>query len=158
MISGAITWHFFPSIALNIGTAQLLNPKGYPDKIFARIDSASVSVQVWSLLWGHIEVGSVALNGFRLYLTQLDARRNNWTFTPPKGIASTPHVTPPKHEQSDEHEISKATPQQASKPIPFSIRRVRVNHAYVSYTNLATHQHYVLKQVRSYDNFWCMTV
>lgn len=141
-ITGTISWHFFPTLGIKIGPATLSNPVGYHQKTFASIQNASVSVHLWPLLSGHIVVGTVSLNGFKLNLVQ-GTNNNNWTFT-----QKSASIASPAHNQSHAVKSVTQTKQSTSSPLALTIHQINITNAKVTYQNKATHHQYVLNNFR----------
>jgi AsmA protein len=88
-LSGDLKLSVFPWLALETGSASLSDAPGFGDEPFVSIQQARVSVRVWPLLRGQVEVGTVALTSPRIRLITDSTGRNNWADLGEKGD-STP--------------------------------------------------------------------
>lgn len=74
-IPGQLSWQFWPSLGVSMGRTEA-RIAGQKD-LFAAINTASVSVSVWPLLFGQVEMDGVALDGLELNLKKT-ADGANW--------------------------------------------------------------------------------
>lgn len=77
-LAGDLKLSVFPWIALETGAATLSDAPGFGDEPFVSIESARVSVRLWPLLRGHLEVGKVTLKGARIRVITDASGRENW--------------------------------------------------------------------------------
>ena len=77
-LTGDLKLSVIPWIALETGAATLSDAPGFGDEPFVSIESARVSVRLWPLLRGKLEVGKVALKGARIRLITDASGRENW--------------------------------------------------------------------------------
>jgi uncharacterized protein involved in outer membrane biogenesis len=98
-LEGELGLDLFPCCALSLGPARLGNPEGFPDDSFARVRTASVSIELWPLLLRReVRLGTTRIEGLELHLLRLEDGRGNWSFTPipseePAGSAPEPADT-----------------------------------------------------------------
>ncbi|UXI00319.1 AsmA family protein [Photobacterium sp. TY1-4] len=77
VISGDLSWRFFPSIGLALGKTEFRNPDGFAEPNLVQISSAELSVSVLPLLSRHLEIGNVRLEDSRVFIqTRLDGISN----------------------------------------------------------------------------------
>src|SRR5699024_8244334 len=77
-IPGEIDLSVFPWLGVSIGKVTVANGSGFGDQPLAEIDSAQVRVKLLPLLHKQVEIGTVALNGLKLYLARNAKGRTNW--------------------------------------------------------------------------------
>ncbi|HEY6645002.1 AsmA family protein [Povalibacter sp.] len=77
-LSGDLKLSVFPWIALETGAASLSERQGFGDEPFVSIDGARLSVRLWPLLRGQLEIGNVKLQGARIRLITDEQGRENW--------------------------------------------------------------------------------
>jgi AsmA protein len=77
-LSGELKLSVFPWVAIETGPASLADAPGFGDEPFVAINDARVSVRLWPLLRGKIEVGTVTLDSPRIRLITDANGRNNW--------------------------------------------------------------------------------
>lgn len=77
-LNGDLKLSFFPWLALETGAASLSDAPGFGDEPFVSIEAARVSVRLWPLLRGKLEVGKVTLSGARIRLVTDEKGRDNW--------------------------------------------------------------------------------
>ncbi|MBS93431.1 MAG: hypothetical protein CL799_03150 [Chromatiales bacterium] len=78
-IDGELSLKTFPCCGVRLGSLSLSNPPGFPDKPFASIDSAAVSVQVLPLILSQeLHVGQVELAGLDLQMISRADGVTNW--------------------------------------------------------------------------------
>lgn len=75
---GNIKLSIFPWLGAEIGPMSLSNASGFGNVPFASINETDVHVRFWPLLRGHIEVGTIKLDGLDLDLERDANGRNNW--------------------------------------------------------------------------------
>ena len=75
---GDIKLSIFPWLGAEIGPMSLSNASGFGNAPFASINETDVHVRFWPLLRGHIEVGTIKLDGLDLDLERDANGRNNW--------------------------------------------------------------------------------
>lgn len=77
VISGDLSWQFFPSIGLALGKTEFRNPAGFAEPNLVQIGSAELSVSVLPLLSNHLEIGNISLQDSRVFIqTRLDGSSN----------------------------------------------------------------------------------
>lgn len=90
-IEGDIKLSLFPRIGLEVEQVSLSDQQS-PQR-FASINSARVAVAVWPLLWNHLVVDHVAVNGFKIWLRRDEEGGSNFTDLLHRSILfSTPSV------------------------------------------------------------------
>jgi AsmA protein len=78
-LSGDLKLSVFPWIALETGPASLSEAPGFGDEPFVSIQDARVSVRLWPLLRGAVEVGKITLTQPRIRLITDSTGRTNWS-------------------------------------------------------------------------------
>jgi AsmA protein len=78
-ISGDVSLHIFPWLAVEIGEAELGNAPGFGDEAFAAFDSVTLSVRLLPLFSGELVVGTAAIDGLVLNLEARDNGTDNWS-------------------------------------------------------------------------------
>src|SRR5690606_7835039 len=77
-LEGDLSLSVFPWLALQTGPASLADAPGFGDEPFVAIQGARLSVRVWPLLRGKVEVGTVTLDSPQIRLITDANGRNNW--------------------------------------------------------------------------------
>lgn len=78
-INGDISWSFFPWIGLKVHDVSVDNQPGFEPKIFAKLNTADVSVKFMPLLSGKIEADKIIFQGLQLNLITNQDGSNNWS-------------------------------------------------------------------------------
>ena len=86
-IPGELGWQFWPSLGVSLGRTEARLPG--EEELFAGIDSASVSVAVWPLLFGNVQMDGVTLDGLEVNLVET-ADGANWDKIGPQDGADKP--------------------------------------------------------------------
>jgi AsmA protein len=77
-LDGDLSFSVFPTIHIGVGPASISNAQGFGPAPMAKIGGADLSVSLWPLLLGRVEIAKARLAGLELNLAR-DARgRNNW--------------------------------------------------------------------------------
>lgn len=79
-IDGKVAASFFPSLAVAVSNVGLSNPPGFRGKELARLGALQVSLKIFPLLAGRVEVDSFKLVDPVIALEVNAQGRNNWTF------------------------------------------------------------------------------
>jgi AsmA protein len=96
MLEGNLKLSVFPWIALELGSASLGNPPGFPVEPFVAFKHASVRVKLAPLLAKRLEVGRVELDGLDLKLLKNKEGKGNWAgFGRSEGAAPAPDAETP---------------------------------------------------------------
>lgn len=144
-IPGKISWSLYPNIGFQLGKVSINNPKGYPSTPFASIQSAKVSIELFPLLSKDISINTVSLFGAHVNLVQLSQTRNNWTFGKQVSANNSKPVESSKSTVSTSKKES-ATPvakeQSAHSISKFSMDKLDIQNATVSFDDKVTGQHY----------------
>ncbi len=77
-LDGDLKLSVFPWLALEFGPASLSDAPGFGDEPFVALQHARLSVRLWPLLGGRVEIGSVTLEGMNVRLVTDADGRNNW--------------------------------------------------------------------------------
>ncbi|WP_101674789.1 AsmA family protein [Alloalcanivorax mobilis] len=122
-IPGELAWQFWPSLGVSMGRteARIANQQA----LFAAIDSASVSVSVWPLLFGQVQMDGVQLDGLELNLEET-ADGANWEQIGPRDKSP---------ETAQEEPASEEPADSGSMEIPLTIPSVVVSNGQVRYRN-----------------------
>ncbi len=81
-IDGALTWRVLPRIAVVADRLVLGNAAWGSRKEMARVGHAAFELELWPLLQGDVEIGSVELDGVDLLLETDRNGEGNWVFAP----------------------------------------------------------------------------
>jgi len=122
-IPGELDWQFWPTLGVSLGRTEARLP-GEED-LFAAIDSASVGVALWPLLFGNVQMDGVTLDGLELNLVET-ADGGNWEKIGPQDGAAdeaTPEQPAPEQEEG------------GAMDIPVSIPSVAITNGQVRYRN-----------------------
>ncbi|EKF75421.1 hypothetical protein A11A3_03654 [Alcanivorax hongdengensis A-11-3] len=121
-IQGDLAWQFWPSLGVSLGKTEARI--GDDKDLFAALDHASVSVAVWPLLFGQVQMDGVTLAGLQVNLEE-DANGGNWeNIGSQSGAESTP-----------EESADTASSDSGSLDIPLTIPSVEVTDGKVRYRN-----------------------
>ncbi|MFM2480092.1 AsmA family protein [Celerinatantimonas sp. YJH-8] len=60
-IDGPISWQLLPSVGIELKDVKLMNPAGYPERPMAQLGELDLSLAVFPLLRGQLEIGNVTL-------------------------------------------------------------------------------------------------
>lgn len=124
-IPGQLEWSFWPSLGVTIGRteARLADEEA----LFAAIDNAHVSVAVWPLLFGEVNMDGVRLDGMNLNLVRT-AEGANWEqIGPADGTAPAQQKTA-RAPAGEEDTVT----------MPVSVPEVTVTNGRVSYRDSTT--------------------
>ncbi len=66
VIEGDLSWGFYPTLGISTGKVKILNPKGFNRDNLIAVNSVSVGINLLPLLTGNVELGKLALDGFKL--------------------------------------------------------------------------------------------
>jgi uncharacterized protein involved in outer membrane biogenesis len=69
---------FFPWVAVEAAHVTLGNPPGFQAEPFVSVERADVRVKLLPLLTGHVEIGTIVLEGARINLQRDAHQRGNW--------------------------------------------------------------------------------
>lgn len=77
VVSGDISWRFFPSIGFSLGKTEFRNPEGFAEPNMVQLESAELSVSVMPLFSRQLEIGNVSLHDGRVFIqTRKDGLSN----------------------------------------------------------------------------------
>ena len=82
-VDGEFSLHFgfpqgVPVVTVILGSASLSNAHGFSGRDFFRASKVSARVWLWPLLWGHLELDSIALEQPVIRLVRGDQGDANW--------------------------------------------------------------------------------
>lgn len=121
-IPGDLAWQFWPSLGVSLGRTEA-HIAG-EEELFAGINSASVGVAVWPLLFGQVEMDGVTLDGLEVNLVET-ADGANWEKIGPQDGAEE-ETTPAEEEQPGES---------GGMDIPLTIPSVAITDGKIRYRN-----------------------
>lgn len=98
-VDGDLSWSFFPSLGVKIGHVALSNPANFPDKTFAEVDSATLSVKLVPLFHGRVESSGITLQGMKLHLQKNAKGEVNWSFAKKVAAEAGTNSTEPQSTQ-----------------------------------------------------------
>lgn len=124
-IPGELAWQFWPTLGVSLGRteARIADQQA----LFAAIDSASVGVAVWPLLFGQVRMDGVTLDGLELNLVE-DATGGNWE-------QIGPQQENPEQQAQPEPEATEQESGSGGMDIPLTIPSVAVTNGQVRYLN-----------------------
>ena len=88
-LPGDIKLSVIPWVALELGPASLGNPPGFSDEPFLSFTHANVRVRLLPLLFKHLEIARVEVEGLDLRLRRNAAGRGNWQGVEPEPPAKS---------------------------------------------------------------------
>ncbi len=121
-IPGELAWQFWPSLGVSLGRTEARIAG--EEELFAGIDSASVSVAVWPLLFGQVEMDGVTLDGLEVNLVET-ADGANWEQIGPQDGAED-ETAPTGEEQTGDS---------GGMDIPVTIPSVAITDGKIRYRN-----------------------
>ena len=121
-IPGDLAWQFWPSLGVSLGRTEARIAG--EEELFAGINSASVGVAVWPLLFGQVEMDGVTLDGLEVNLVET-ADGANWEKIGPRDGAEE-ESTPAEEEQPGES---------GGMDIPLTIPSVAITDGKIRYRN-----------------------
>ena len=121
-IPGDLAWQFWPSLGVSLGRTEARIAG--EEELFAGINSASVGVAVWPLLFGQAEMDGVTLDGLEVNLVET-ADGANWEKIGPQDGAEE-ETTPAEEEQPGES---------GGMDIPLTIPSVAITDGKIRYRN-----------------------
>ena len=121
-IPGDLAWQFWPSLGVSLGRTEARIAG--EEELFAGINSASVGVAVWPLLFGQAEMDGVTLDGLEVNLVET-ADGANWEKIGPQDGAEE-ETAPTEEEQPGES---------GGMDIPLTIPSVAITDGKIRYRN-----------------------
>jgi AsmA protein len=121
-IPGDLAWQFWPSLGVSLGRTEARIAG--EEELFAGINSASVGVAVWPLLFGQVEMDGVTLDGLEVNLVET-ADGANWEKIGPQDGAEE-ETAPAEEEQPGES---------GGMDIPLTIPSVAITDGKIRYRN-----------------------
>ncbi len=121
-IPGDLAWQFWPSLGVSLGRTEARIAG--EEELFAGINSASVGVAVWPLLFGQVEMDGVTLDGLEVNLVET-ADGANWEKIGPQDGAEE-ETTPAEEEQPGES---------GGMDIPLTLPSVAITDGKIRYRN-----------------------
>ena len=121
-IPGDLAWQFWPSLGVSLGRTEARIAG--EEELFAGINSASVGVAVWPLLFGQVEMDGVTLDGLEVNLVET-ADGANWEKIGPQDGAEE-ETAPAEEEQPGES---------GGMDIPLTIPSVAITDGRIRYRN-----------------------
>ncbi|MEQ9509600.1 MAG: AsmA family protein, partial [Alloalcanivorax xenomutans] len=124
-IPGALSWQFWPSLGVSLGRTEARIAD--EEELFAALDNASVSVAVWPLLLGKVEMDGVLIDGLEVNLRE-DQQGGNWERIGPRDEAS-------QDQADEEQETAEGGEESSTLDIPLTIPSVDITNGRISYRN-----------------------
>lgn len=124
-IPGDLSWQFWPSLGVSLGRTEARIAD--EEELFAALDNASVSVAVWPLLLGKVEMDGVLVDGLEVNLRE-DQQGGNWERIGPQNDAS------PDQTEGDE-QTAEGGEEGNTLDIPLTIPSVDITNGRISYRN-----------------------
>ncbi len=95
VINGKIERSFFPWLGLRIHDVRMTNAPGFePQDNFVSVGEADISVRLFPLLSGNVEIGKIGLKDLQLNLAKNKQGQTNW-----QGLGNRGAVMAPKNDQ-----------------------------------------------------------
>ncbi len=121
-IPGDLAWQFWPSLGVSLGRTEARIAG--EEELFAGINSASVGVAVWPLLFGQVEMDGVTLDGLEVNLVET-ADGANWEKIGPQDGA----------EEDTAATEEEQTGESGGMDIPLTIPSVAITDGKIRYRN-----------------------
>jgi len=128
-LAGDISWTVYPNLGLKLQQVSLSNESGFKPENMLELKSADIAVALMPLLYNHIVVKNLVVDGLTMSLAE-QAGKNNWTFTP----VSQPSAS--GGEGGGE-----------SQPIHISLNSLKLTNVTVSYDNYESKIHQAIRNV-----------
>ena len=80
-LAGDISWTVYPNLGLKLNDVSLSNESGFSPANMLQVKSADVAVGLFPLLYNHLVIKNLVVDGLTMSLAQQNGK-NNWTFTP----------------------------------------------------------------------------
>jgi uncharacterized protein involved in outer membrane biogenesis len=77
-IDGDLSFSYFPWLGAEVDHISLGNAQGFAEPLFLSADQLNVTVRLLPLVIGQIQIGSVEVEGLRVFLTRDEEGRTNW--------------------------------------------------------------------------------
>lgn len=126
-INGDIKLSLFPWPGIQIHQIQLNNPATFKEPVFAKLDEADISFQLWPLLRKNLIINKVKLDGLQVNLIRTADNKNNW-----QDLTDNTNQRPVKNTNA----VSNASETASS----FQIEDVELNNASVSWDDMLKKQ------------------
>lgn len=127
-LAGDISWTVYPNLGLKLNDVSLSNESGFSPANMLQVKSADIAVGLFPLLYNHLVVKNLVVDGLTMSLTQQNGK-NNWTFTP---------VSEPS--------AASGTGGGESQPIHVSLSGMKLSNMTVSYDDYDAKVHQSIKQ------------
>jgi AsmA protein len=99
-LQGDLKLSVFPWLAVQMGPAQLHERAGFGDQPFVSVENVRLSLRLWPLLKGQVEVGNVQLDAPSIRLITDEQGRHNWS-----DLAAGDETAPPSEAASDTNTV-----------------------------------------------------
>lgn len=125
VISGDISWQFFPSIGFQLGKTELKNPQGYSSANLFKVDEVGIDVSLFGLLDHQLNIGNVRLEGAEVHLETLKNGQSNLdSFKAPESADSTQEQA--QSSPSQDLPADKVKTSEGSQPWELSVQGVDI--------------------------------
>lgn len=119
-IEGDLSWTVFPNVGIKVNHVILQNPASFQEKIFAKINDATITVKLLPLFKHKVESSGITIDGMTLNLIKDAKGKNNWDFN----VAKNPGVS--AEMSSSQNRIQKA-------PLAIAIAGVHITNSSVTW-------------------------
>ncbi len=149
-INGDISWSLFPWLGMKVQDAQLDNPQGFGENPFATVKMADVSVKLFPLLLGKIELGNVVLEQPNIHLINKANGQNNWQdLVTPKAqqthlAANTGHLANTGTSVITETSAQPSSVPNAKESLKVNISGINIHEGIVKYDDNQNNKHYAI--------------
>lgn len=141
VIDGDLSWTLVPTLGVKIGHLQLNNTPDFKQKVFAKMDSATISVKVLPLLHKRIESSGITIKGLTLNLIKNEKGQVNWADLQKPTSATDKSETPTvKPEET-------ITPSPKRAAFGLAVSGIDVSNATVHWENLQAKQTFDLNKL-----------
>ena len=122
VVSGDLSWQFFPRLGFTLGKTELRNSAGFSELNLIEFSRASMDLAVKPLFDRRIEVGEMTLSGVKInVLTRANGQTNIDAFSQKMAATSTKPAAPGEAKPTD-------TPEEEKSDFVISIQSRRTFH------------------------------
>ncbi|SJL82771.1 AsmA family protein [Vibrio palustris] len=127
VITGDISWQFFPSIGFQLGQTELKNPQGYSSANMFKVDEVGIDVSLFGLLDHELNIGNVRLEGAEVHLETLKNGQSNLdSFKAPESASSQATKSKSTPSQAKEEPSDTVKTDDSSQPWELSVQGVDI--------------------------------
>ncbi|MGO1297764.1 MAG: AsmA family protein [Vibrio sp.] len=127
VITGDISWQFFPSIGFQLGQTELKNPQGYSSANMFKVDEVGIDVSLLGLFDHQLNIGNVRLEGAEVHLETLKNGQSNLdSFKAPESANSQSTKSESTSSQAKEEPSDTVKTADSSQPWELSVQGVDI--------------------------------